>query len=103
MYCDAKCVADEFLFEESRKTEKEGWEDICLRPGTLTDEAGCGKVDLGRSKAAGGISREDVAMVAAELLERGGSGGLWLDVVKGEERVSEAVERCVREKVTARE
>ncbi|KAF8242971.1 NAD(P)-binding protein [Wilcoxina mikolae CBS 423.85] len=93
----------EFLYAESRKTKKPDWEDICLRPGTLKDEPGTGKVDLGRAKATGGISREDVARVAVALLERGGAAGLWLDLVRGEEEIEAAVERCITERVTARE
>ncbi|KAF8539327.1 NADH(P)-binding-domain-containing protein [Trichophaea hybrida] len=102
-YCEAKIAADEFLYAESRKTKKPDWEDICLRPGTLKDEPGTGKVNLGRAKATGGISREDVARVAVVLLEHGGAAGLWLDLVRGEEEIEAAVERCVTERVTARE
>ena len=102
-YCEAKCAADEFLYAESRRAAKPRWEDICLRPGALTDAPATGRVELGRSRAAGGVSRADVAAVAAELLERGGAGGLWLDMVAGQEEVGEAVARCVRDRVTARE
>ncbi|CCX16301.1 NADH(P)-binding-domain-containing protein [Pyronema domesticum] len=101
-YCRAKCAADEYLYHESRVTKKQDFEDICLRPGTLTDEPGTGKVDLGKSSA-GSVSREDVARVALELLERGGAGGLWLDLATGNEGIKEAVERCVKERVTSRE
>jgi hypothetical protein len=90
------------LYHESRAIKKQDFEDICLRPGTLTDEPGTGKVDLGKSSA-GSVSREDVARVALELLERGGAGGLWLDLATGNEDIKEAVERCVKERVTSRE
>jgi hypothetical protein len=97
-------VADDYLYAESRKAKKEGWEDICLRPGTLSDEPGSGKVDLGRSKLAGKVSREDVARVAVELLEHGTGGkGLWIDLLQGEEDIPQAVETVVREGVTALE
>ena len=105
MYCEAKTNADEYLYVESRKrgdNKAGGWEDIDLRPGTLTDEPASGKVALGRSGVAS-VSREDVAAVGVELLERGGAGGLWVDLVAGEEEVDKAVERVVSEKITARE
>lgn len=105
-YCAAKCAADEFLWDESRKAEKKdcGWEDICLRPGALTDEPATGKVDLGRARLPGGVTREDVARIGVELLERGTGGtGVWLDLVNGDEPIEEAVERCVAQGVSARD
>ncbi|KAA8893056.1 hypothetical protein FN846DRAFT_923893 [Sphaerosporella brunnea] len=30
-YAEAKCAADDFLWAESRKAKKQGWEDSCLR------------------------------------------------------------------------
>ncbi|KAF5359042.1 hypothetical protein D9758_004779 [Tetrapyrgos nigripes] len=102
VYCDAKTIADEFLFTESRKTQKE-FEDIHLRPGTLTDEPGTGKVNLGRAKQSGSICRDDVAAVAVELLQKGGAGGLWLDLIAGNDSIKEAVEKVVSQRITAKE
>lgn len=107
VYCEAKVNADEFLYDESRKLEgsggkKVGWEDIHLRPGALSDRAATGKVELGRVGAKGDVSRGDVADVAMRLLEKGGAGGLWIDMLNGDEPVGEAVDRVVRDKVTAR-
>ncbi|THV08347.1 NAD(P)-binding protein [Dendrothele bispora CBS 962.96] len=103
VYCEAKTNADEYLFEESRKTKKPDWEDIHLRPGALTDEPGTGKISLGRARQAGSITREDVAAAAAELLQRGNVGGLWLDLIQGEDSVSTAVEKVVTQQITAKE
>ena len=104
-YCAAKCAADDYLLAESRATTKARWEDICLRPGTLTDAPGTGKVDLGQARLGGGVSREDVAAVAVELLERGVGGrrGVWLDLVSGGEDLVEAVQRCIQDAVTVSE
>lgn len=107
VYCEAKLQADEFLYDESRKLERGGgkevgWEDIHLRPGALGDSAATGKVDLGRARAGGGVTRSDVADVAVRLLQKGGAGGLWLDLVNGEELAQEAVDRVVRDRITSR-
>jgi hypothetical protein len=102
LYYECKIAADEYLYSESRKAAKEGWEDICLRPGSLLDDPSTGKVALGRTHM-GGVTREDVAIVAAELLERGGAAGLWLDLLNGETPVKAAVEQCLKEQVTAKE
>lgn len=106
-YCEAKLKADEFLYDESRKLEnnggkKVGWEDIHLRPGMLSDKPATGKVDLGRARARGEVTRNDVADVAVRLLQKGGAKGLWIDLVNGEELAQEAVDRVVRDKVTSR-
>lgn len=107
VYCEAKFQADEFLWDESRKLEssggkKVGWEDIHLRPGALNDQPATGKVDLGRARAKGGVTREDVADVAVRLLLKGDSGGLWIDLVNGEEPTQEAVDRVIRDRVSSR-
>ena len=102
-YCQAKLDADEYLFEESRKSRKEGWQDIYLRPGTLSDDPGVGTVDLGKAKKAGTITRDDVASVAVELLKRDNAGGLWLDLIGGNEPIEAAVDRVLSQRVTAKE
>ncbi|KAK1230910.1 hypothetical protein PQX77_005988 [Marasmius sp. AFHP31] len=110
-YCEAKTEADEFLFNESRKFVQGGgkkWQDICLRPGTLSDDPAKGKVDLGRAKAYGKVPRDDVAAVAVELLEQSddeskNAGGLWIDLIAGDEPIGEAVGRVLKEKITSRD
>ncbi|KAF9269299.1 NAD(P)-binding protein [Marasmius fiardii PR-910] len=110
-YCEAKTVADEFLWTESRKAVSKGekkWQDICLRPGRLIDEAGTGKVDLGRAKLYPSVPRDDVAAVAVKLLERSDaenkdSAGLWIDLISGDEPIVDAVDRVLINKVSSRE
>ena len=103
-YCEAKTNVDEYFYTESRKRgdgKAGGWEDIDLRPGTLTDDKGRGKVGLGKV-GVGKVSREDVGDVAVRLLEAGGAGGLWVDLVEGDEEAGEAVERVVKGRITTR-
>lgn len=64
-----------------------------LRPGTLTDQAGTGKVNLGYTLMYDTISREDVAAVLAELLKHPETAGQILEVVRGEEAIKLAVEK----------
>jgi len=100
-YCEAKTAHDEFLSAESRKTNQKNWRSIVLRPGTLSDDKGSGKVDLGKSRLEGKISREDVAKVAVCLLEKQGKNGVWwLDLMQGEESIEEAVDRVIQQEVT---
>lgn len=63
----------------------------------MTDDDGGEGVLLGKTGSRGEVSRADVARVAAKLLETEYRG--WLDLLKGEEEVEVAVERCVGEKV----
>ena len=98
-YAKAKVEADEHLAAVGEKRRKDGdaaFQAICLRPGTLTDAAGPGRVRLGRTAARGSVARADVAAVAVALLERGDTRG-WFDLLEGEDGVEEAVEECVVE------
>ncbi|KAF3180496.1 hypothetical protein TWF225_001492 [Orbilia oligospora] len=99
-YFKAKVAADEYLLARSKAARdggKEAFADICLRPGTLTDDDGGEGVLLGKTGSRGEVSRTDVARVAAALLDTEYRG--WLDLLKGKEEVQEAVNRCVSEKV----
>ncbi|KAG8528851.1 uncharacterized protein KY384_006540 [Bacidia gigantensis] len=96
-YYPAKLAADRVLTAAGRKRGN-GFAAICLRPGSLGDEEEEGLVSLGKTNARGKISRSDVARVAAELLDRVGRS-CWLDLLEGEEKIKDAVERCVREGV----
>lgn len=99
-YYQAKLAADELLtvLGEARKD----FQYIDLRPGALTDEAPTGKVQLGKTKARGTVSRADVADVAVQLLESDRARG-WFDLLNGEEEVGVAVERVVAEAVNSME
>ncbi|KAF9064982.1 hypothetical protein BDP27DRAFT_1298592 [Rhodocollybia butyracea] len=103
VYCEAKTAADEYLYDESRKSTKSEWVDICLRPGGLSDSPGTGKVNLGKVKLTGNITRQDVAAVAVELLEKENGGGLWIDLIGGSESIAAAVDKVVSERITSKE
>ena len=96
-YHIAKLAADQALTALGRK-RGEGFAVISLRPGTLTDDEAGGKVQMGKLKSKGVVSRGDVARVAAEVLEKV-EKSCWLDLLSGEDSVEEAVERCMREGV----
>lgn len=66
-----------------------------LRPGSLTDEPGTGRVRLGRPPLGRGtVARDDVAATLVALLDAPGErvAGLVLDVLNGETPVAEAVD-----------
>ena len=67
-----------------------------LRPGTLTDEPGTGRIRLGAAIPYGAVSRDDVAATLAALLESPGTAGQVLELTEGEEPVAEAVVRASR-------
>ncbi|KAK3317743.1 hypothetical protein B0T19DRAFT_297060 [Cercophora scortea] len=100
-YYQAKIVADEALYEVSKK--RKDFVGIDLRPGFLTDKP-AGNVELGRTKGSGGsTSRETVAKVADLLLATEGVRNSWIDLLDGEESIEAAVERVVTEGVDAAE
>lgn len=94
-YAKAKVEADEHLLAETEKRRRGGddkFQVINLRPGTLTDDAGTGKVDIGETQARGNVSREDVAAVAVALLERDDTRGYY-DLLEGKDDIATAVEK----------
>ncbi|KAF4968979.1 hypothetical protein FZEAL_10307 [Fusarium zealandicum] len=94
-YYEAKVASDEALVAEAKK--RDGFTAVSVRPGGLTDKDE-GGVMMGQTKKARGMtSRATTARVIAELLEREGVKGRWLDVLDGEEDIESEVERCVRE------
>lgn len=103
-YAKAKQEADEYMtaLAARRKLQpNRPFQAINLRPGILTDGPATRKVELGiTAKGRGGVTREDVAVVADLLLARADTEG-WIDLVNGEVGVEEAVERVVRDKIDA--
>ncbi|CAG8157249.1 unnamed protein product [Penicillium salamii] len=102
-YAKAKMEADEYMtaLAAQRKHEPRPFQAINLRPGILKDDPATRKVELGITpKGRGSVTREDVAIVADQLLARADTEG-WIDLVNGDEEVEEAVERVAREKVDA--
>ncbi|RMZ91709.1 hypothetical protein DV736_g1036, partial [Chaetothyriales sp. CBS 134916] len=97
-YFRAKVEADEHLaaLAHKRRQTDPSFQDINLRPGTLTDEA-AGKVVIGRTSARGKTSRATTAAVAAALLSRDHTRG-WYDVFDGDEDIDQAIDALVKEK-----
>lgn len=63
-----------------------------LRPGALTDEPGTGRVTLAEPPLPRGqVTRDDVAMVVAEILTLGAARHMTLELVNGDTSVPEAV------------
>ena len=67
-----------------------------LRPGTLTDDAGTGRVRLGPAIAQGAVRRDDVAAVLAELLHAPGTVHQVLELTEGDTPVADAVSGVAR-------
>jgi len=85
-YYEAKRDADEALVES-------GLTYTIVRPGSLTDDAGTGRVEVGASLDGGDIPRDDVAAVVLAALEAANTHGKAFDVVSGDDPVEDAVAR----------
>lgn len=104
-YAKAKQEADEYMtaLAARRKQDQDSrpFQAINLRPGILTDQPATRKVELGiTAQGRGSVTREDVAIVADLLLARADTEG-WIDLVNGDIKVVEAVERVARERIDA--
>ncbi|NJP48010.1 NAD(P)H-binding protein [Actinacidiphila epipremni] len=63
-----------------------------LRPGSLTNDAGTGRVRISAgSTGRGTVPRDDVAAVLVELLETPATAGLTLELVSGDTEIASAV------------
>jgi uncharacterized protein YbjT (DUF2867 family) len=84
-YLEAKAEADDYLMAS-------GLEYTIVRPGSLTDDPGTGRVrvstDLG---GRGQIPRDDVAAVIAEVLDAPNTIGVTFELFSGDLLVTEAV------------
>ncbi|KAJ5556214.1 hypothetical protein N7494_000129 [Penicillium frequentans] len=103
-YAAAKLEADEYMTALAAKRKQEDprpFQAIDLRPGGLKDDPATRKVELGiTGQAKGTVTREDVAIVADQLLARADVEG-WIDLVNGNVDVEEAVEKVAAEKIDA--
>lgn len=70
---------------------------VILRPGTLTLEAGTGKIAIGPALPYGSITRDDVAFVLAALLETPRIHRRILELTQGGEPVAQAIGRLADE------
>jgi uncharacterized protein YbjT (DUF2867 family) len=84
-YLRAKGAADDDL------RARAGLDWTVLRPGSLRNEPGTGRVLLAERTGRGAIPRDDVAAVLAELLANPGTAGLTLEVIGGVTPIPEAI------------
>ena len=83
-YYEAKADADKFVAES-------GLDYTIVRPGGLTDDPGTGTVSVGEDLPGGRVTRDDVALVIAEVLRADNTIGKAFDLVGGETPVAEAI------------
>ncbi|KAJ6445047.1 NAD dependent epimerase/dehydratase [Purpureocillium lavendulum] len=100
-YYQAKIAADEALYEASRRSGGK-MIGLCLRPGTLSNDP-AGRIEFGKTRLNGQVSRESVAQTADALLAADGVKNSWLDLLDGNEEVEAAVTKAVRDGVNAAE
>jgi uncharacterized protein YbjT (DUF2867 family) len=83
-YLRAKFEADEAL-------RSSGLDYTVVRPGSLTDDEGTGKVTIAASTGRGQIPRADVAAVLLACLDEPGTIGKSFDVISGDTPIADAV------------
>lgn len=89
-YVEAKREADAALASS-------GLEHTILRPGSLSDDEGTGRVTLGTRVERGSIPRADVAALVAAALDDPSTIGLTVEAVTGETPIADALARVARE------
>jgi len=87
-YKAVKKLADVYLAHSELK-----W--VILRPGTLTDTEGTGRVRLGLAIPYGSVSRDDVASVLVEIVEQPSIINVILELTEGDTPIWEAVSKTV--------
>ncbi len=88
-YMAVKKLADVHLAESDLD-----W--VILRPGTLLDRAGTGKVRTGLAIPYGEVSRDDVAATLLEIIMRPNVRRVIIELTQGDTPVGEAVQRFAR-------
>ena len=84
-YAEAKADADEHL-------KASGLDWTILGPSALTMDPGTGRIETGPGVSGTQVSREDVALVAAEVLQRPETAGRTIEFNNGPTPVSEALD-----------
>jgi nucleoside-diphosphate-sugar epimerase len=87
-YLRAKAAADDAVHAH----DDLDW--TVLRPGSLTDAPGTGRVNLAPSTGRGSVPRDDVAAVLLALLDTPATAGRTLELISGTADVSEAVRQA---------
>lgn len=73
-----------------------GLDWVIVRPGTLLDDTGTGKVCADVAIPYGEVSRDDVAATLAELIEQPKVSRVIIELTKGDTPISDAVRRLER-------
>jgi uncharacterized protein YbjT (DUF2867 family) len=68
-----------------------GLDATVVRPGGLTNDAGTGRVNLGKSVPRGQVPRDDVAAVLVAVLDSPNTIGRTMDLIGGDTPIAEAV------------
>ncbi|MBP3043276.1 SDR family oxidoreductase [Arthrobacter jiangjiafuii] len=84
-YAEAKAAADEYL-------RHSGLDWTILGPSALTMDPGTGKIEIGAGIEGTQVSREDVALVAAAVLERPGTIGQTIQFNNGSVAIDTALD-----------
>jgi uncharacterized protein YbjT (DUF2867 family) len=83
-YAEAKAAADDHL----RSTELR-W--TVLGPSSLTDDPGSGGIETGEGVVAGSVSREDLAAVAAWVIDHPSTAGRTIEFNSGDTPIAQAL------------
>jgi nucleoside-diphosphate-sugar epimerase len=68
-----------------------GLDATVVRPGGLTNDAGTGRVNLGKTVPRGQVTRDDVAAVLVAVLDSPNTIGRTVDLIGGDTPIAEAV------------
>ncbi|MGO4264341.1 MULTISPECIES: NAD(P)-binding oxidoreductase [unclassified Stenotrophomonas] len=90
-YMAVKKLADVHLAESALD-----W--VILRPGTLLDSPGTGKVRTGLAIPYGDVSRDDVAATLLEIIENPSVSRIIIELTQGSTPVAESVRRLANER-----
>lgn len=85
-YAEAKAAADAHLRASSVR-----W--VVLGPSALTDDAGTGRIEVGEGVTGASVSRDDVAAVAAHVVDHPELAGSTIEFNSGDTPVAEALSR----------
>jgi uncharacterized protein YbjT (DUF2867 family) len=105
MAADPQATADDPVFEAYLRAKGAADEAIrtrtalsstIVRPGSLTNDAGAGRVTIGESTGRGSVPREDVAAVLVAVLDEPRTAGQTFELISGQTPITEAVAAVAR-------